>query len=236
MKEDSMNPDKRLSDCDNLTITNLVARLMHDRATTLEKVQAIFNYVRDEIKLGFLTQWDDVKASEIVYYGMGQCSNKATLFVALCLAAGIPARIHAALIDPQVMHAILPGFAFPIMPRLVSHAYSEVQLNGEWKPVDSYILDKPLYEKAITRLQASGRQLGYGIALLEGKSSCEFNFGELGFVQMGGVREDHGVWEDASQYHATDKYVRFNTIQKMGFPVLVPMANRNVTRIRQAAS
>jgi hypothetical protein len=231
-----MNPGERLSDYDNLTITNLAARLIHDRATTLEKLGSIFNYVRDEIKLGFLTQWDDIKASEIIYYGMGQCSNKATVFVALCRASGIPARIHAALIDAQIMHAIIPGFAFPIMPKLVSHAYAEIKLNEEWKPVDSYILDKPLYERAFSRLQASGRQLGYGVALLGGKSSCEFNFGELGFVQMGGVRQDHGVWEDASQYHATDKYVRFNAIQKMGFPVLVRMANRNVSRIRQTAT
>ena len=50
---------------------------------------------------------------------------------------------------------------------------------------------------------------------------------------MGAVRQDHGVWDDASDYFATDKYLRFTPFQKMALPMLLTMSNRNVTRIRQ---
>ncbi len=51
---------------------------------------------------------------------------------------------------------------------------------------------------------------------------------------MGAVREDHGVWEDPADYFATDKYVRFNKLQALAYPMIAVMSNRNVSRIRQS--
>lgn len=223
----------RLSDYDHPTVINLTSRLAQARQTPFEKVESIFNYVRDEMKFGFPPVWDEVKASQSVDYGLGYCNTKATLFVALCRAAGIPARVHFGLIDIQIMYGIMPSFVFPLMPKLGGHSWTEVQLDGQWKPIDSYINDKPFYDQAIIRLKQTGRPFGYSVSFKDGKSACEFNFGEKGFVHMGAVREDHGVWDDASDYFATNKYLRFTAFQKMALPMLLRMSNRNVTRIRQ---
>jgi hypothetical protein len=228
-----MQNKSHLSDADHPTITNLVSRLTYGKKSPQEVVESLFLYVRDQIKFGFPRVWDEVKASETVYYGMGYCNTKATLLVALCRAAGIHARVHSGLIDIRIMRGIMPGFVFPFMPKAGGHSWTEVQLDGEWKPIDSYINDKPFYERALKRLQTSGRPLGYSISLENGQPSCEFNFGELGFVQMGAVREDHGTWEDASEYFATDKYIRFAGWQKALLPMILFMSNRNVTRLRQ---
>lgn len=52
---------------------------------------------------------------------------------------------------------------------------------------------------------------------------------------MGAVVDDHGVWEDPAEYFASDKYLRFNAIQSMFYPVLAALANRNVERVRTSA-
>ncbi len=229
-----MEPRIRFSDHDHPSITSLCAKLTLGKATPLQQVESIFQYVRDGIKFGFTPVWDMVKASETLTYGVGYCNTKATLFAALCRAAGIPARVHFSLIDLGIMRGIMPGFAFPFLPKLGSHSWSEVQLDGEWRPVDSYINDKPFYERATKQLKQSRLPIGYSVSFREGKSSCEFNFGEQGFAHMGAVREDHGVWEDAAQYYATDKYVRSNSLQAFAYPLLAVMSNNTVKRIRNS--
>jgi hypothetical protein len=228
-----MSTANQLSDSDHPTLINLVSRLTYGKKSPQEVVESIFLYARDQIKFGFPRVWDEVKASETIYYGLGYCNTKATLMVALCRVAGIPARVHFGLIDIRIMHGILPSIVFPFMPKVGGHSWTEVQLDGEWKPIDSYINDKPFYDRALNKLQASSRPLGYSISLESGKSSCEFNFGEQGFVHMGAVREDHGTWEDASDYFATEQYPRFASWQKALLPMILFMANRNVTRLRQ---
>lgn len=228
-----MHAKSQLSDSDHPTIINLVSRLTYGKKSPQEMVESLFLFVRDQIRFGFPPVWDQVKASETVYYGLGYCNTKATLMVALCRAASIPARVHFGLIDIRIMRGILPGFVFPFMPKLGGHSWTEVQLDGEWKPIDSYINDKPFYERALNRLKASDQSIGYSISLEKGESSCEFNFGEKGFVHMGAVRDDHGTWQDSSDYFATDKYPRFASWQKALLPMILFMSNRNVTRLRQ---
>lgn len=229
-----METTKHLSDFDHPSVANLASRLTLGKDTPVEKVESIFHYVRDEIRFGFPPKWDEVFASETIHHGLGYCNTKATLFVALCRAAGIPARVHFGLIDIRIMHGIMPSFVFPMMPKVGGHSWTEVQLDGQWKSIDSYINDKTLYDRLVKRLKDSGQTIGYSVSYKDGKSSCEFNFGEKGFVHMGAVREDHGVWEDAADYFATDKYMRFSSFQNMALPMLIWMSNRNVARIRQS--
>jgi hypothetical protein len=230
-----MTTMNQLSDFDHPIVQNKIAQLTRGKQTPLEKVEGIFHFVRDGIKFGFPPKWDEVRASEVIGYGLGYCNTKATLFLALSKAAGIPARVHFGLIDSKIMHGILPGFTFPFMPKAAGHSWIEVQLDGQWKSIDSYINDKPFYERALSRLRKSGSGIGYSVSFVEGRSSCEFNFGEIGFVHMGAVVEDHGVWEDAAEYFASDKYLRWSAIQTRLYPSLAFLANRNVERIRSGA-
>jgi hypothetical protein len=100
------------------------------------------------------------------------------------------------------MRGIFPWFAFPFLPKAASLSWIDVDIDGEWKQIDSYINDKALYEKALEHLLMSKKTYGYSVAFRDGKSSCEFNFGEKGFVHMGAVVVDHGTWDDLSEYIA----------------------------------
>ena len=223
-----------LSDADHPSIRDKAASLTAARESTMDKLESVFHFVRDEIKFGFTPKWDVVKASEVLTYGIGYCNPKATLFVALCRAAGISARVHCGMISIDIMRGVFPSIAFPFLPKAGGHSWTEVQIEGQWKPIDSYINDKAFYEAAQQSLSASGKPLGYSVSFLEGKSSCEFNFGEKGFVHMGAVIEDHGAWEDLSQYLASDKYASMDSLQLMFYPMIAKLSNRNIEHIRSS--
>jgi hypothetical protein len=108
----------------------------------------------------------------------------------------------------------------------------EIEIDGEWKPMDSYINDRRFYEGAVKRLQESGRTTAFSLCQAEGTSSCEFNFGEKGFVHMGAVVEDHGTWDDYSEYMSSEKYSSMNRLQLMSYPLIAWVSNRNIDRIR----
>ena len=227
-----MHAKPLLSDSYHPLVQAKAEELTSGRATVLDRAESIFNFVRDAIPFGFPPKWDAVKASETLEYGKGYCTTKATLFVALCRAADVPARVHTGLIDLQIMRGIFPAFAFPFLPDSGGHAWTEIEINGEWKSIDSYINDKALYQGALRRLDESGKEIGFSICQSQGPSSCEFNFGEEGFVHMAAVVEDHGTWSDYSEYMASDKYVSMNRMQLMAYPMLARMANANTGRIR----
>ena len=221
-----------LADHDHPRVQGTASQLTSTKTSQMDQLEAIFDYVRDEIIFGFPPKWDQVKASETLEYQFGYCNTKATLFHALCRSAGIRSRVHAALIDINIMRGIFPGFAFPFLPETGGHSWTEVEIDGEWKPIDSYINDEIFYQKAKNLLHQSDRVTGYSISESRGASSCEFNFGEKGFMQMGAVIEDHGPWEDYSVYMASDKYPAMNNLLLTLYPVIAMYCNRTVAGIR----
>jgi Transglutaminase-like superfamily len=235
-QELKMTMRSRLADFDHPLVQQKAAELASGNQPAMARLENIFLFVRDGIHFGFTPRWDEVRASEVLGYGVGYCNTKATLFRALCQAWGIPPRIQFGLIDIRVMRGILPSFSFPFMPKVGGHSWIEVQIDGQWKPIDSYINDREFYERALTRLHTRGGEIGYSMFLAKGKSSCELNYGEKGFVHMGAVVEDHGVWEDAAEYFASSSYRRLSAMQSLVYPVLARLANRNVERLRAGAT
>jgi hypothetical protein len=228
-----MEKHDRLSDFDHPEIQRIAHERCENRDSIRDKAEGLFHFVRDEIPFGFPKVWDEVRASETLKYKVGYCTTKATLFHALCQAADIPSRIHAGMIKVEVMRGILPGFAFHFLPEVGSHAWMEIKLDDRWHPIDTYINDQAFYQKALHKLEDSGRKNGFSISLEKDPSSCEFNFGEIGFVQMGAVVEDHGTWEDLSRYMSSNKYTRMTPLQATAYTwVLRRAANKNIHQIR----
>ncbi len=221
-----------LSDFDHPSIVDKANELTGSTKSTEQKIEAIFQFIRDDIKFGFPPNWDIVKASEVLDYGLGYCNPKATLFLALLRATDISARIHCGLIDIQIMKGIFPSRLFSSMPTAGPHSWLEIEIDGTWMSIDSYINDERFYVHALELLQESGRDTGYSISMAKGVSSCEFNFGEKGYVHMDAVVEDHGVWEDFSEYVASRRYVPMTEEQLKDYPILSKLCNRAIERIR----
>lgn len=82
-----------------------IQKLIYDKQwkqmNEFNRIQAIYNYVRDEILFGYNSD-DYIPASKVLADGYGQCNTKGTLFMALLRACDIPCRIHGFTINKKL--------------------------------------------------------------------------------------------------------------------------------------
>jgi len=229
-----LNSDQRLADYDNPLVRETAARLIDDANTVRKKLNRLFHYVRDDIKFGFTQDGDLVKASTTIRLGKGQCNTKGTLFLALCKAVEIPARIHFSLIKKEIQRGLFTGMGYKLVPPLLSHSWIEVEVEGKWRSIDSYINDEEYYLAAKSELKNKGWDTGYSVSCPGGECGCDFNVDQEVFVQMGAVVADHGVWDDPGDYYATDQYQnRPNTMKLILYRLMIWRINRRVESMRR---
>lgn len=201
-----MNSPIQLADHEHPLVVETAARLTKGEPTVRAKLHSLFLYVRDEIRFGFPTGGDFVKASETIRRGVGQCNTKATLLLALCRAAGIPARIHFSLIRKEIQKGFFTGIAYWLMPSKISHSWIEVEIDGRWRRIDTFINDLPLFEAARAELKRRCWTTGFSVALKNGEASADLNLDKEAFSQMAAVTDDHGTWNDPADYFASRRY------------------------------
>ena len=223
----------RLVDYDHPLVRETVARLTKREVSLHGKLEKVFYYVRDEIRFGFPEDGDLVKASDTIRLRMGQCNTKAALFLALCKAVRIPARIHFSLIKKEIQRGLFTGIGYALMPSLLSHSWVEVKIDGTWRKLDSFINDKAFYIAGRKALREKGWDTGYSISCSGGESSADFNIEEEKFVQMDAVAIDQGVWDNPSDYYESDKYRnRPNRIKLFVYKLMIKRINHRVARMR----
>jgi len=94
-----------------------------------ERVQAISDWVHNNIEYRFGSGRPDISAAQIIERGYGVCRDFAHCTIALCRAFNIPARYVTGHL-PDIGH-IDPGTPMDF------HAYSEVYLGGGWHVFDA---------------------------------------------------------------------------------------------------
>ncbi len=122
LAKDAVKPDK--------TIKELAARLTAGKKTKKEKIQAIYNFVSQNIRyVGMefgINGYKPHKAPEILKNRYGDCKDHATLLIAMLKAAGIkgyPVLIPTS--GKSNMDKALP------MPTAFNHEIAAVNLNGK---------------------------------------------------------------------------------------------------------
>jgi len=229
-----MIPEK-LADDDHPLVRETARRLTRNRQTSRAKLRALFYFVRDDIRFGYPNNGDIVPASETIRLGVGQCNTKATLLIALARAAGLRARAHFSTIDKEIQKGIFPGWAFARMPDELSHSWVEVELDGRWRRVDSFINDADFYNAGKRALKERGWMTGFSISCENGESDPEFNIDEERFVQMGAVTGDHGTYEDPADYYRSSWYLnRPGVLTLLIYSLVIVFANRRVERMRRS--
>ncbi|MEJ2367849.1 MAG: transglutaminase family protein [Acidobacteriota bacterium] len=214
-------------------VAETAASLTEGKAGEAERLGAIFYFVRDEIKYGFPALADTVKASQTMEARIGQAVTKTTLMAALCRAAGIHARLHFGLIDQSILRGVLPSAALAVLPRFSSHAWLEVEIEGRWRRLDTYIMDKLLFQAARMALLRKGWKDGFGLACQGGRCGCDLTLEERYFVQMDALTEDHGLWQDGADYMASGQYRGMATVPALVYRRLAAKANRSLEALRQ---
>ena len=120
----------RLADAENPLVQQTAARLSQGCQSSREQVERLVSFVRDDIKFGFPPAADWTSASQTLQLGIGQCNTKGTLLLALCDAAGIPARLHFAPIRRSIQRGLYTGPWYLLLPRHLSHSWLEADVDG----------------------------------------------------------------------------------------------------------
>jgi transglutaminase-like putative cysteine protease len=109
---------------DNTQIQSLAAQITQDKTSPADKARAIYDWIGDHIKYaGYIP---DIKGAVYALENTsGDCTEFACLMVALCRAAGIPARF-------------LEGVTYTSVTNDPKHDWTEIYLPGPgWVPVDA---------------------------------------------------------------------------------------------------
>jgi len=112
-------------------IDALAGRLGLRSADPWQSLQRIWDYLFDEISVGFI-QYDRLAADDPLGWCLAHrrvdCRTGSALIVALCRAAGIPARM----INGYTLHPAAP----------TTHSWVEVWMgDAGWRPFDTYAID-----------------------------------------------------------------------------------------------
>lgn len=122
-----------------------------------ERVLAIHSFVR-LLPFGLVPGINHLPASDMLDLHRASCQAKGVIFVALCRAAGVPARLQFVRLPGEVLHGLVPE-----PPATVQHAVGQARLGGRWVCTDGYVLDPAHYALAQQRLAQDCRRMGWGL-------------------------------------------------------------------------
>ncbi|NCC64875.1 MAG: transglutaminase domain-containing protein, partial [Spirochaetia bacterium] len=119
MKATKYLQSTKLLDYKDLKIQRLILSngwnsLLSDSA----KIEAVYNHVRDRVLYGYSTDFD-LRASEVLSLGYGNCLTKTTLLMALLRALGIPCRLKAGTISRVIFRGLLPSIEYRLMDKTI---------------------------------------------------------------------------------------------------------------------
>ena len=120
-------------DSDHAQVRSKAEQIAGSAADPVERARRLYTAVRDEIRYNPYVDYTDretYRASSVLAKGDAYCVGKASLYVALCRATGIPARLGLAdvknhLATPRLLEAVgTDVFAY--------HGYVEIMPGEAW--------------------------------------------------------------------------------------------------------
>ena len=134
-------------DADHPLVATLAEKLTHGAASDVERIGAIYLYVRD-LRYDVLESFRYLaagqrSASAVLEHGVAFCMGKASSFVALSRAAGVPARVAFQTLDSPEKEFLSPDVRALWGGKhgrpLPWHSLGEAFLNGRWIKLDATI-------------------------------------------------------------------------------------------------
>ena len=221
-----------LLDTHSPALTSLAEERRWRELPERERIGAIYEFVRDEIRFGY-NRSDDVPASEVLRDGYGQCNTKSTLLMALLRAAGIACRFHGFTIDKKLQKGVVTGLFYWLAPREILHSWVEVEVDEQWVGLEGVILDDA-YLEGVRRHTGitEGPLLGYAVGTEDvGHPGVQWK-GEATFIQRTGIAQDLGLFDDPDAFYARQG-TNLGGVRRWLFEnVIRHRMNRRVERLR----
>lgn len=198
-----------------------------------DKIAHIYGYVKDQIKFGY-NRSDDIKASEVLKDGYGQCNTKGTLLMALLRAVGIPCRFHGFTIEKSLQKGAIPAWLMPFTPKYIIHSWVEMLYEDQWLNLEGFIIDQPFLEVIQQRFSHAPKNFcGYGIATQDLLvPQVEWEGGDT-YIQKEGIHDDFGVYDAPDEFYRS-RGTNLSGLKRWLFQHLLRhLINLNVRRLRE---
>jgi len=200
---DSYLTATRLLDFDSPSISNLVRdRGWYDLAR-VDRIGAVYDFVRNEIAFGY-NRVDDIPASAVLTVGYGQCNTKGTLLMALLRSVGIRCRLHGFTIHKALQRGVVPELVYPLAPSEILHSWVEVETDEGWINLEGFILDAPFLQSLQKEFSETESLCGYG-AGTDCLSAPPVSWsGGSTYTQKTGIVRDFGTFDTPDDFY--EKY------------------------------
>lgn len=205
----AQNAATRLLDYD----TPQIAGLIRDRGwadlSRHAQIGATYDFVRNEIAFGY-NRADDLRASEVLEDGYGQCNTKGTLFMALLRGLAIPCRLHGFTIHKALQRGVIPELIYPLAPAEILHSWVEVETEDGWVNLEGFILDAPFLQTLQQEFDGVESLCGYGAGTgCLSAPPVEWT-GSDTYIQKSGITRDLGPFDSPDEFYHKHH-------QKLGF-------------------
>lgn len=199
-----------------------------------DKIGSIYHFVQNDIAFGY-NESDEIKASEVIKDGYGQCNTKGILFMALLRGVGIHCRFHGFTIDKKLQKGAITGLPYLLAPQNIIHSWVEVYYQEKWINLEGFILDMKYFNKLQNNFPTvTGSFCGYGVATSDFRNPQIQWKGSDTYIQKEGINHDYGVFDDPDSFYSKHGS-NLSGIKALLYKYVVrKMMNANVTRIRRA--
>ena len=215
-------------------IQDLINSRQWKKLNDIEKVKSIYNFVRDEIKFGYNSS-DDIRASQVLKDGYGQCNTKSTLLMALLRAVNIPSRLHGFTIDKALQKGAINGIWYDLSPSNILHSWVEIYIEEKWFNLEGVILDK-IYLKKLQSINSNKTATfcGYGVYTDNFLNPpIEWNLNDT-YIQDKGINQDFGLLDNPDAFYKKHRQ-ELSFFKKLMYMYIVRhLMNRNVRKIRNS--
>lgn len=221
-----------LLDFNSSSIQELIVKRKWKSLISHDRIHQIYTFVRDEILFGYNSS-DDIKASQVLKDGYGQCNTKATLLMALLRAVDVPCRFHGFTIDKALQKGAIHGIWYWLAPKNILHSWVEVYYQSKWVNLEGVIIDK----KFLNRIQNKyknhqGNFCGYGIYTTDLQNPEIDWLGESTYIQSLGINNDFGVFDGPDEFYKMYGQ-ELSKNERIIFDLVIrKFINRNVESIR----
>ncbi|MBN2737173.1 MAG: transglutaminase family protein [Spirochaetales bacterium] len=166
-----------------------------------ERIGAVYEFVRNTIYFGYNSS-DELKASQVLDDGYGQCNTKATLLMSLLRACNIPCRFHAFKIEKSVQKGIITGLAYKITPQNIIHSWVEVWFKESWIILEGVIIDD-LFLQSLRQHFSNDKEFNaYGVSTPDLMNPLIEWKGKDTFIQNMGINHDFGIFSCPDDFYA----------------------------------
>ena len=187
---------------DHMDIRKLVDERKWRTLEIYDRIGAVYDFVRNEIKFGYNRQ-DDIRASEVLADGYGQCNTKGTLLMALFRAVGIPCRLHGFTIRKILQSGVVPPIVLPITPPNILHSWVEIYYEGKWVNLEGFILDDDYIQALQMKYPDKTALCTYGAGTDNLQNPSVKWSGTDTYIQKTGINQDFGIFDSPDDFYKT---------------------------------